>query len=431
MQNFLSELFSQLGVQLSDDALLVLVGIISAFITYLITQRLFKTRLNKLELKFQQQRGKEQSLFDDQLDQLSHTFSSLSHKALRHNNESFISLAKQSFAQLQANASNDLRTREQSFANLIKPIQQSISETDKQLKELDSNRKISEVRLGEQISNLLQTQHGLQSETRNLVTALRRPEVRGQWGEMSLKRLVELAGMSEHCDFEEQLSVSTESGIVRPDMLIHLPNNRQLVVDVKTPLDAYLSAMESNQAEHQKQFLQQHYRNVKQRIKELSQKQYWQQFEFSPDFVILFIPGDQFLSSALDQDKNLLEYALTQKILLATPTSLVGLLRTIAHGWNQDTLSKNSEQIRSTGEVLYQRLQKLTEHLNKLGRHLDQSVEQFNRLAGSYRQKAIPAAQKLSELGISNEQPLDLQNAQSQPTRKIQTDSADNDEQNT
>jgi len=323
---------------------------------------------------------------------------------------------------LQSNASNDLKAREQSFANLLQPIQRSIEQTDQQLKRLDQDRKVTETKLGEQINNLLSSQHLLQSETRNLVTALRRPEVRGQWGELTLKRLVELAGMSEHCDFSQQVSVQTEQGILRPDMLIRLPSDRLLVVDVKTPLDAYISATEATKAEHQQSYLKQHSQNVKQRIKELAQKQYWQQFEQSPDFVILFIPGDQFLSAALDQDKTLLEFALQQRILLATPTSLVGLLRAVAYGWSQQTLSKNAEEIRALGEALFQRLQTLTEHLNKLGKNLDQSVSQFNKVIGSYQSKTIPAARKLSALGISSQSTTDVEPSEGQPTRRLQDD---------
>jgi len=416
MAQALDNLLQQLGIVASADALTVIVAVF-AFILGAVCARLWASKQRKqIQADFVEKIAQERASFDDQLDQLSHTFSSLSQQALQHNNESFLTLAKQSFAQLQSNASNDLKAREQSFANLLQPIQRSI------LKRLDQDRIVTETKLGEQINNLLSSQHLLQSETRNLVTALRRPEVRGQWGELTLKRLVELAGMSEHCDFSQQVSVQTEQGILRPDMLIRLPSDRLLVVDVKTPLDAYISATEATKAEHQQSYLKQHSQNVKQRIKELAQKQYWQQFEQSPDFVILFIPGDQFLSAALDQDKTLLEFALQQRILLATPTSLVGLLRAVAYGWSQQTLSKNAEEIRALGEALFQRLQTLTEHLNKLGKNLDQSVSQFNKVIGSYQSKTIPAARKLSALGISSQSTTDVEPAEGQPTRRLQDD---------
>jgi DNA recombination protein RmuC len=427
VQELLHTFFASIGIRLSSDALLVIVSVLSLVLGYFLAKFIHRRQLraqqNVAAHALETQRKDDLSFFDDQLDQLSHTFSSLSQQALSNNSDSFLTLAKQSFLQLHSSSTSELKASEKSFADLIKPIQQSISDTDRQLKKLDTDRKITEVKLGEQISNMLDSQHTLQSETRNLVTALRRPEVRGQWGELSLRRLVELAGMSEYCDFDEQISVTTPEGLLRPDMLIRLPSERQLVVDVKTPLDAYLSATESCDPDQQKAFLVQHHKNVKQRIKELGLKQYWQQFERSPDFVILFIPGDQFLSAALDVDKSLLEFALQHRILLATPTSLVGLLRTIAYGWNQDLLSKNSEQIRALGGSLYQRLQTLTDHLNKLGKHLDQSVEQFNKLTGSYQSSTLPAARKLSELGISDEPVKEVTNSKAAPVRSVARDS--------
>lgn len=419
MIEIMRELLSSLGVDASDNALLAIATLLGFFVGLVFARLLAKIKIKHLEQTHLKQREQEQIQFDEQLDQLSHTFNSLSQQALRHNNESFLQLATQSFKQLQENAQNDLKSREQSFSNLIQPIKQSIEHTDKQLRQLDQDRRISEARLGEQIGNLLSSQSQLQSETRNLVTALRRPEVRGQWGELTLKRIVELAGMSEYCDFDEQITVRTDSGLLRPDMIVRLPSERILVVDVKTPLDAYISASEASDSSQQATLLQQHFRNVKGRIKELSRKQYWQQFEQSPDFVILFIPGDQFLSAALDIDKNLLEYALKNRILLATPTSLVGLLRAVAYGWNQDTLSKNSEEIRKIGEALYARLQTLTGHLNKLGKSIDQSMQQFNSLVGSYSSGALPAAKKLSDLGITGPEEVELETTKGVQSRQL------------
>ncbi|NND00133.1 MAG: DNA recombination protein RmuC [Gammaproteobacteria bacterium] len=421
MQEALLRFLADFGIKLSDDALLVIVSCVAMILGFLIARLLNIRQLRLRTQQSDQQQIADQAAFDDQLDQLSHTFDSLSQQALRHNNESFLTLARESFARLQSNANNDLSAREQSFANLVTPIQQSIKETDHQLKKLDVDRKITEAKLGEQINNLLASQHSLQSETRNLVTALRRPEVRGQWGELTLKRLVELAGMSEHCDFLEQITVNSDGGQIRPDMLIRLPSERELVVDVKTPLDAYLSAIEANDDELRNGFLQQHSRNLKQRVTELARKQYWAQFSRSPDFIILFVPGDQFLSAALDQDKHLLEYALEKRILLATPTSLVGLLRAIAYGWSQDTLSKNSEEIKNIGESLYQRLVTLTEHLNKLGRTIDQSVDQYNKVVGSFESNALPAARKLSTIGLGNDQPLEVHTADDSGSRRAKS----------
>ena len=249
---------------------------------------------------------------------------------------------------------------------------------------------------------MAQTQQALHGETRNLVKALSRPEVRGQWGEMTLKRLAELAGMVEHCDFYEQEHTQTESGALRPDMIVRMPGGREIIVDVKTPLDAYLRAIEATDDETRTRELQHHTRNVKNRVQELSTKAYWSQFKNTPDFVVLFIPGDQFLSSALEHEPELLESAMQKKVILATPTSLVALLRAVAYGWRQESLTENAEHIRQVGEDLYQRLATFAEHLGKVGRSLNQSVQHYNKAAGSFDSRILPSARKFDEMGISS-----------------------------
>jgi DNA recombination protein RmuC len=240
----------------------------------------------------------------------------------------------------------------------------------------------------------------LQTETRNLVQALRRPEVRGQWGELTLKRLAELAGMVEHCDFQQQASTQTDNGQQRPDMVVRMPDKREIVVDAKTPLDAYLSAVECGDDNERKGHLEHHTRNVRARIRELSGKAYWRQFRFSPEFVVLFIPGDQFLSAALEIDHTLLEEALSKNVILATPTSFVALLRAIAYGWRQEALAENADTIREVGQDMYDRLITFAEHLSKLGRNLDNSVEHFNKAVGSFDSRVLPGARKFVDMGI-------------------------------
>jgi DNA recombination protein RmuC len=220
---------------------------------------------------------------------------------------------------------------------------------------------------------------------------------------MTLRRLVELAGMVEHCDFFEQESTTTDSGRQRPDMIVRMPDRREIVVDVKTPLDAYISAIEAADDVSRQQHLVRHARNVRQRVSELSSKAYWNQFKHSPDFVVLFIPGEQFLSAALDQDHALLEDALAKQVILATPTSLVALLRAVAFGWRQEQLAKNAEVIRHVGEELYQRLGTFAQHLQKLGRSLDSSVKSYNSAVGSFDSRVLPSARKFTELGISDQ----------------------------
>ena len=240
----------------------------------------------------------------------------------------------------------------------------------------------------------------LQKETRTLVNALRRPEVRGQWGEMTLRRLAELAGMVDRCDFSEQVHVRSEDGNLRPDMIVHMPDGRDLVVDVKTPLDAYLEAVEATTDELRAVALRRHAQAVCDRLKQLSAKNYWSQFEKSPDFVVLFIPGDQFLSAALAEMPTLLEDGIRQNVIIATPTSFVALLKAVAYGWRQTALAQNAETIRSLAEDLYKRLSVFSGHLVRLGRSLGMSVDAFNSAIGSLERQVLPGARKFTELGI-------------------------------
>jgi DNA recombination protein RmuC len=248
----------------------------------------------------------------------------------------------------------------------------------------------------------------LSRETRNLVTALRRPDVRGRWGEMTLKRLVELSGMSAYADFTEQQYHLTESGAIRPDMIVHMPERRDIVVDVKTPLDAYLAAVEAQTEDDRGRELKRHAQVVGARVRELASKQYWAQFEHSPDFVVLFLPGDQFLSAALQENPDLIDESLRQNVMLATPTSLVALLKTVALGWKQAALAENAAEIRKLGEDMYKRLGVFADHLSKLGKSLGASVDSFNKAVGSLEQQVMPAARRFPGLGLRVNRELEL-----------------------
>ncbi len=329
------------------------------------------------------------------------SFIALSAEALQKNNAAFLQLAQQNLSRFQTQAQGDLALKEQAVADLVKPIREALDKTEKQLKELERDRRETHGALTQHLENMAKTQAALHSETRNLVQALRRPEVRGQWGELTLRRLAELSGMVEHCDFVEQVHVRGEDGALRPDMIVHMPGGREIVVDVKTPLDSYLSAVESSDPSEQQALLKQHAKLVRERVRTLAGKRYWDQFERAPDFVILFIPGDQFLAAALDHDHALLEDAMAQKVVLATPSSLVALLRAVAYGWKQESLNRNAEQIRTVGEELHNRIATVSEHLTALGRNLGSSVVQFNRLVGSFQSKLLPGARKFTELGIN------------------------------
>ncbi len=348
-----------------------------------------------------------QAAFDQARTQLAETFDSLSHHSLRTNSEEFLRLASENFKQLLVKSSDELERREKSIEHMLKPIREALDKTERQIREVEKERKEAYGSLHKHLESMAQSQRDLQDETRNLVQALRRPEVRGRWGELTLRRLVELAGMVEHCDFFEQEQVSSEQGALRPDMVIRLPAGREIVVDIKTPLDAYLSAAESSDDEQRQRALVLHARNVRARVRELAQKSYWSQFKHAPDFVVLFIPGEQFLAAALEQDNNLLEDALRQKVILATPTSFIALLRAVAYGWRQEQLASNAEKIREIGEELFDRLTLFATHLDKLGRSLDSSVTHFNKAVGSFDSRVLPSARKFSELGISGKKELE------------------------
>ncbi len=339
--------------------------------------------------------------------QLTETFGHLSSQALKHNNEEFLKLAQENLKQHQTAAENKLSQKEQAIENLVKPIKEALEKTEKQIRAMEHERKEAYGALSHHLETMAQTQQTLQNETQNLVKALRRPEVRGQWGEMTLKRLAELAGMVEHCDFYEQEHTQTEDGALRPDMIVRMPGGREIIVDVKTPLDAYLSAMEASDDKERETHLNRHTKNVRKRVQELAGKAYWNQFKNSPDFVVLFIPGDQFLSAALDNDRTLLEDAMQKKVILATPTSFVALLRAVAYGWRQESLAENAEHIRKVGEELYSRLNVFAGHLGKSGKSLESSVQHFNKAFASFDTRILPSARKFTEMGISAKKTLD------------------------
>ena len=333
--------------------------------------------------------------------QLKDSFNALAADALQSNNSQFLRLARENLEQFHIKAEGELEKREKAVENLVKPIRDALDKTESQVRRMENERQQAQGALTRHLETMAESHRLLQNETRNLVQALRRPEVRGQWGELTLKRLAELAGMVEHCDFTEQETVKTDQGNQRPDMVIRMPERREIVVDAKTPLDAYLSAVEATDDETRKQHLVRHARNVRTRIKELSAKAYWQQLKYSPEFVVLFIPGDQFLTAALEIDHTLIEDALAQNVILATPTSLVALLRAVAYGWRQEVLAENADIIREIGQEMFTRLTTFAEHLAKLGRSLDNSVDAYNKAVASYDSRVLPGARKFTELGIS------------------------------
>jgi DNA recombination protein RmuC len=327
---------------------------------------------------------------------------SASRLALDANSETFLKLAREVFGRDQAVANASMQERELAIAKMVEPINAALLKHAEQTQALERERRETFGVMRTQIESMSTGQAQLQRETRNLVTALRRPEVRGRWGELTLRRVVELSGLSEHCDFTEQAHVDAgERGSLRPDLLVHMPEARDLVVDAKTPLDAYLDAIEAQDDDARSAALARHAMQVEQRVRELGQKSYWEQFEQSPEFAVLFLPGDQFLSAALAERPDLLENALKQSIIIATPSTLMALLKVVAYGWRQAAASENAAEIRELGAELHKRLTTFVGHLQKVGRSLGNALDSYNAAVGSFERNVTPQARRFTELGAT------------------------------
>jgi DNA recombination protein RmuC len=357
-------------------------------------------------------------------EQLQSVFGELARESLQSNSEVFLQLARERLTRQQLDASQTLKERETAIESLVMPIREALAKTEAQIQAIERERIDSFATIRVQMEVLASGQSLLSRETRNLVTALRRPDVRGQWGEITLRRLVELSGMTAHVDFTEQQHQKTDTGAIRPDMIVHMPEQRDIVVDVKTPLDAYLKAVEAQDDEERAAQLRRHAQIVAARVRELSSKQYWSQFERSPDFVVLFLPGDQFLSAALQENPGLIDDSMRQNVMLATPTSLVALLKAVSYGWKQTVLADNAAEVRRLGEELYKRLTVFGEHLGKLGKSLGSSVDSFNRAVGSLEQQILPAARRFPELGLRVSRDIDPIEPVSNLTRTPRTAAA-------
>ena len=344
---------------------------------------------------------------DRAMEQLDRRFDDLAGRQLRENIENFLRLARENLGGHQQNAQASLKEREQAIEALVRPIQDSLVRTSEALREIEAERQRDFGSLRQHLTDMRESHSALQRETRNLVQALSKPQVRGQWGEIALRRLVELAGMTAHCDFEEQVHVVGEDGTQRPDMVVHLPEGRDVVVDVKTPLDAYLAATEASNDELRTAALRRHAQHVADRVRILSSRNYSAQFAQAPQFVVLFLPGDQFLSAALDQQPDLLDRAMNSNIILTTPSTLLALLKTVYNGWQNVRLAENAERIRGLAEDLYSRIATFRNHMGKMGSALESSLRAFNAAVGSLERSVLPGARKFTELGVRSEKPIE------------------------
>ncbi len=360
------------------------------------------TKLDAAQKGFEEQKA----LIETLKQEMTNTFNALSSAALKSSSEDFLRLASESLGKVVTDTRGRLGEHQAAMDGMIKPLYETLKRYEEQIKSMEEGRHKAYGSLEEQLRTMVSTQENLQKETSNLVTALRKPQVRGRWGEMQLRRVAELSGMSIHCDFTEQLSVDTEKGRIRPDMIVHLPMNREIVVDSKVSLEAYLDTVNAASEEEKRAIMEKHAQQVRAHMNKLASKDYWGQFKQSPEFVILFIPGESFLSAAVEVDNSLIEDGIQKKVIIATPTTLIALLRAIAYGWRQEQVTQNAQEISDLGRQLYERMSVLVQHFDNVGKNLDKAIGSYNKAVGSMESRVLPSIRKFRELGVTGSEEI-------------------------